>query len=165
MSTYQGKATVVGVEASDLKEYMKKDLSEEQVEVSFMLDITVQPLDKSFGEAHIEVEISERECEGKMAGRIQKDISLEQLFKQHLISAAKIENLEEVFESAGKEVEIYQKERQYKANDGTMKTGVNTYFSSFQRLSKAVIASRLAMLSGKKPTGAQAPAKSANPFD
>lgn len=166
---YQGEAEVVSVDAGELKEYQKRDLTEEQAEAGFVIDLTLQPADKSFGQCHVEVEVTDRECTGKLAGRVQKDIALEQLNRQGLISQEKIENLEEVFAAVGKKVNIYQKERTYQSKDGTEKTAVDTYFSSFNRLPKDVLAKRLAMLrGGAKPAPKPAPkpaASSANPFD
>lgn len=162
---YQGEAEVVSVDAGELKEYQKRDLTEEQAEAGFVIDLTLQPADKSFGQCHVEIEITDRECTGKLAGRVQKDVALEQLQKQNLISQANIENLEEVFSASGKKVNIYQKDRKYNAKNGTEKTAIDTYFSSFSRLPKDVLAKRIAMLRGGAKPAPKTAASSANPFD
>lgn len=173
---YQGKAEIVCVDGSELKEYQKRGLSDEQAQNGFNIILTLKPENESFGEAEMEIEISARECEGKMAGRIQSDISMEQLRKQGLISESCFDCLEEMFPKyddegnctskgcVGKYVQIYQKEKEYEAHDGTMKTRVNTYFSSFSRLPKDVLAKRLAMLRGGAKPAPKTAAPASNPF-
>lgn len=154
---YDGEATVTAVEFTDLKSYQQTGLTEDQVAESFNIVLTVKPKDVSFPETDIELEISPRECVGKLAGKEQKDVSLQQLAAQKLVSEAKIDCLEQVTGAVGKTVSVFQKE----SKDGKY---INTYFSSgAAKISNSEVQRRLAMLTGRKPA-AVATAVNPDPF-
>lgn len=168
MACYTGSATITAVDGQELR--WTKGLTDEQIVDAMNIVITVKPEDPNFSECDLEVEISERECVGKLAGKTRSDVSLQNLARAKLISAPTMDALEELFPDengkggcVGKQVSIFQKETQKKLDDGTVKTYVNTYLSSFASMSRSAISERLARLRGKRPSAVVAPEK--NPFD
>jgi len=146
---YDGNAKITEVFTEELHDYQTKGMTPEEVASSFNLIVKVQPDDPSFEELKVEIEVSPRDCAGKLAGQKQADIALQQLARHKLVSEAKLENLGEVFEAVGKTVAVYQKES-IKGEGESAKHYINTYFSnSAAKLSAAEMQKRLAILTGK----------------
>lgn len=163
---YSGKARISEVYTENLQQWQIKPkkgaaLTEDEVASSFNICFKVTTADER--EFNVDaIEVSPRELTGKLleiySQRItdrqprQSDVALNNLYRLKLISAQNIENIAEVFNTVGTEVEIVQEETQ--SGD---KAYVHTRFAfGPKKLSQKEIAEKLAMLQGKKPASAQA---------
>lgn len=125
---YSGPATVVSVSSRELASYQQGGLTDAEIAMSFVIEVNVEfPGDNGPQNARIDYEFSPRECKGKsMAGKIQREVSTDGLERAKLIVDG---DPATVFDAAGKQVDIYQKE----TTSAQGKTYINTYIGSSAR--------------------------------
>jgi len=166
---YEGGATVVSVDANDLR--FTDGLTDDEAARAFIIAFRVKPDDDKIGEHTLELEFSDRECRQKEhIGKKQKDVTREELFRRKLIDGADSASadISTVFDSAvGKKVSIRIVEvTDPNRDENNVRRSV--YFSNRPpALSKEERARRIALMTGQPvPAAAPAAAKpvTQNPF-
>lgn len=152
---YDGEATITDIEFQELR--FTEGLTEEQIEASMNIAITVKPDDESFGELIVETEASPRLGIGNNADKTRFEMARADFEKQDLITDGDITT---IVKAVGKKVHVYQKESKPDKNG---KVWTRTYFGNgAKKIDKAAALARLAKLTGSSSGSPSTPKD--NPF-